>query len=114
MGEAEPFPGIIVSEQCTAQVELERHFPEHQMVGHGVRSTSRCSRSFDPQCVGPHRSSYESITEWRPEDRGEDSDFSAVMNLTTGAIGSGIVYLPYAAGECGLILGTFYFFMQNV
>ena len=117
IGAAEPLPGEIVPEQFTEQVELERHFPEHQMVGHGVRSTSRCSRSFDPQCVGPHRSSYESITEWRPEDGGEDSDFSAVMNLVTCAIGSGIVYLPYAAGECGLILGTllhFIFFCKTL
>jgi hypothetical protein len=90
--------------------DASEHFPVTQMTGHGVRlSTRRSTRRSDAQSL-PND---ESITEWKPEDGGEDSDFSALMNLVTGAIGSGVVYLPYAAGECGLILGTCFCFHLN-
>lgn len=42
-------------------------------------------------------------TEWRDYPEG-DSTFAAFINLVKGAIGSGIVYFPAAAGSCGLLL----------
>lgn len=86
----------------TISHDASEHYPVASMTGHGVRmSTRRSTRRSDAQSL-PNN---ESITEWKPDDGGEDSDFSALMNLVTGAIGSGVVYLPYAAGECGLLLG---------
>ena len=90
----------------TISHDASDHYPVASMTGHGVRmSTRRSTRRSDAQSL-PNN---ESITEWKPDDGGEDSDFSALMNLVTGAIGSGVVYLPYAAGECGLLLGTHQF-----
>lgn len=79
----------------------EEHFPEPEFQGHGNRMSNKRSTR---RSVETTTNDNESVVDWKDPEDG-DSDFSALMNLVTGAIGSGVVYLPAAAGECGLALG---------
>jgi amino acid permease len=98
-----PGPSEITPILGTQESQGSDHFPQQEFNGHGNRLSNK--RRSTRRSADTVTNDNESITDWDESAEEGDSDFSALMNLVTGAIGSGVVYLPAAAGECGLALG---------